>query len=62
MEVSEEILTTKDVAKMLKTNPNNIHQMVHRDQLPVRKHGKKLVFLRSEILEYIRNLPKRKKR
>jgi excisionase family DNA binding protein len=50
-------LTTDDVARLLGRTPKAIRRMVERGQLPYRKLGRRILFLRAELDEFIAALP-----
>lgn len=35
----------------------SLYNMIRRRQIPFRKRGKKILFLKSELMEWIQNLP-----
>ena len=53
-----EVLTVKEVAEMLKLSEHTIRMKVYRSQLPARRLGGRIVFLKDELEAYLRNLPK----
>ena len=54
----EELLTSAEVAVLLRRKtPAAIRNMVLRRQIPYRKIGGKLLFLKSEILEMVDKAP-----
>ena len=60
------VLTVEEVASFLRLNPKTVYQAVADRQLPARRVGKRLVFLRDALLEWLRSkervLPRRRKR
>ncbi len=52
------VLTVKDVARVLKTSEAKVRMRVYRGQLPARKLGGRIIFLEDELKEYLKNLPK----
>lgn len=52
-----EILTVKEVAEMLKLSEHTIRMKVYRSQLPARRLGGRIIFIREELERYIKNLP-----
>jgi len=52
---TEEILTTKETAQLLRVSPMTIRKFIREASLPAHKMGRKWVFLKSEILDWIRN-------
>ena len=56
---SVELLTVTDVARMFRMSPHSIRMRVYRGQLPIaRRLGRRIVFLKPELEEYLRNLPR----
>ena len=53
-----EILTPKEAAAWLKCSMRALYMRVARMQVPYRKDGWRLVFLRSELEAFVRNLPR----
>lgn len=54
----EELLTSAEVAVLLRRKtPAAIRNMVLRRQIPYRKIGGKLLFLRREIMEMVERAP-----
>ena len=52
-----EALTTGEAAKLLACSPSALHKLVACRKIPFRKQGKKIVFLRSELEQYLNQLP-----
>ena len=52
------IFKIKEVAELLGDTPQAIRMRVYRGQLPARKLGGKIVFLKEELEEFLRSLPK----
>jgi|RhiMetdeSRZDD1v2_1073273.scaffolds.fasta_scaffold85948_5 excisionase family DNA binding protein len=52
-----EYLTIDGVAELLGRNRKAIEKMVERRQIPFRKHGKRIVLIRSELTEFFDKLP-----
>ena len=50
-------LTTEEVAILLGRTPKAIRRLVERGQLPHRKLGRTVIFLRAELDEFIEALP-----
>jgi excisionase family DNA binding protein len=50
-------LTTEEVALLLGRTPKAVRRMVERGQLPYRKLGRRVLFLRAELEEFIEALP-----
>ena len=53
--IVEEILTTKETAQLLRLSPITLRKLIRIDSFPAHKMGHKWVFLKSEILEWIKN-------
>ena len=53
--IAEEILTTKETAELLRVSPITLRKFIRDDSLPAHKMGRKWVFLKTEILEWIKN-------
>lgn len=47
-----QFLDVSEAAAFLKVSRHTIYKWVNLNRVPHRKHGKKLVFLRSELLEW----------
>ena len=59
------IISTKEAAKFLSSTPNTLYSWVHYKQIPeklYRKIGKKLIFLEDEIIKWVIDGAKLKKR
>jgi excisionase family DNA binding protein len=52
-----EYLTTDGVAELTGRTRRAIEKMVERRQIPFRKHGKRVIFKRSEIERFLDSLP-----
>jgi excisionase family DNA binding protein len=52
-----EYLTIDGVAELLGKNRKAVEKMVERRLVPYRKHGKRIIFSRSELSEFFDNLP-----
>jgi excisionase family DNA binding protein len=50
-------LTVIGLARVTGRTPKAIQKMVERHQIPFRKHGKRVVFKRSEIEKFFDTLP-----
>jgi len=53
--IAEEILTTKETAELLRVSPITLRKLIHKDSLPAHKMGRKWVFLKTEIFDWIKN-------
>lgn len=51
------VLSTSDVCELLGWNRERLYAAVHRGQLPARRMGRRVVFLRSELEDYLWKLP-----
>jgi len=47
----------RQVADYLGVSPNAIHVLVNRGLLPVRRQGRRLIFVKAEIDEFFASLP-----
>ena len=52
-----EVLTVKDVAKLLRLSEHSVRMKVYRSQLPARRLGGRIIFIKDELERYIKNLP-----
>lgn len=50
----EDILNAKQAAKLLDLSPATIYGKTHRNEIPFFKQGKKLLFSRADLLEWLR--------
>lgn len=50
----EEILTTKEAAEFLKVSALTLRRKIRQDSLPAHRVGRKWVFIKSEILDWVR--------
>ncbi len=53
----EKALTTYEAADLLACSTTALYKLVARRQIPYRKKGKRLLFLRSELEQFLRELP-----
>ncbi|MDQ7039111.1 MAG: helix-turn-helix domain-containing protein [Aquificota bacterium] len=53
-----DILYVRDVAELLGTSEANVFQLVYRGKLPARRLGRRIIFLRTELEEYLKSLPR----
>ena len=53
--IAEEVLTTKEAAQMLKISQITIRKLIREAELPAHKMGRKWVFLKTEVLDWVRN-------
>lgn len=51
---SQEILTTKETAEFLRVSTITLRKFIKEDSLPAHKMGRKWIFLKSEILDWLR--------
>lgn len=49
-----EFLTLVEAAEILRLKPNTIYSLVHRNEIPYMKTGKKLYFSRADLLAWIK--------
>ena len=54
---SKPFYTVKDLAKMLGCGEENVRKLARKGHLPARKLGRRMVFLKEELEETLRNLP-----
>ena len=50
----EDILNAKQAAKLLDLSPATIYGKTHRNEIPFFKQGKKLLFSRSALLDWLK--------
>jgi excisionase family DNA binding protein len=55
--MGEKLLTVDEAAAMLGRTPHAIYRLVERKRLPHRKYGRRLVFIESELVTFIADLP-----
>lgn len=53
-----EILSVEEVARLLGRTEHAVYVAAHKGQLPVRRWGRRLLFVRGEIEEFIAGLPR----
>ena len=52
---TEQLLNVKEAAAFLNLTPYTLYGMVSRGEIPVNKKGKKLMFLRSELIGWVKS-------
>jgi excisionase family DNA binding protein len=52
-----EFLTITEVATLLGRSPKAVRHLVERGQLPYRKLGRRVLFLRAELEKFVEGLP-----
>jgi len=52
-----ECLDTRGAGRLVKRSPAAIRNLVMRKEIPFRKVGGRLIFIREELEEWIRNCP-----
>jgi len=52
-----EYLNVDEAAGLIGRTAHAVYRLVARRQLPYRKHGRRLLFTRSELLEFLETLP-----
>jgi hypothetical protein len=57
MEIKTDYLNTAEAAQFLKRTPAAIRNLVARHQIPFRRPAGRLIFIRSELVEWIENAP-----
>jgi len=55
-------LTVREAAELLRLAPKTIYALVTSRRVPYRKAGRRLLFLESELIEWTRPEPDRKRR
>ena len=53
LEGYDDILTVKEVSKILKTNPATIRKMIHSKSIPAIKIGREYRILKNKLIETI---------
>jgi excisionase family DNA binding protein len=53
----DRLLDVQETAAMLGRSENAVRRMVERRQIPYRKNGRRVLFLESELSEFIEDLP-----
>ena len=53
-EFENDLVTIEEAARFLKLSVATVYSKVCRNELPFNKHGKRLYFLKSELMEWIR--------
>ncbi len=54
-ESSEKLLSVKEAAEFLRLQPPTIYAKVHRGELPFMKESKRVYFLKSDLLKFIKD-------
>lgn len=54
----ERLLRVEEAAKLLGTTDGQLRQRIFKKQVPARKLGGSIVFLQSDLEEFMKNLPK----
>ena len=52
-----DFLTIDQVAALIGRTPHAVYRLVARRQIPYRKHGRRLLFKRAELVEFLDGLP-----
>jgi excisionase family DNA binding protein len=52
-----EYLNVDEAAGLIGRTVHAVYRLVARRQIPYRKHGRRLLFKRSELLEFLETLP-----
>ena len=55
--MDKEVMSTSAAAMFLDCTTTALYKLVSRRAVPYRKKGKKLLFLRSELEQFLRELP-----
>ena len=53
----DEYLDLQEAATFIRRSPQALYRMVGRRQVPYRKCGRRLLFKRSELVQYLEALP-----
>ncbi len=56
MQEQQEYLNSEDAAKVLSVSLSKLYQMRQHDKLPFIKNGRKVMYRRSSLLEFLNNL------
>ena len=56
------VLTVNEAATLLRLAPKSLYSLVSQRRVPFRKAGRRLLFLESELVEWTRPEPNRKRR
>ncbi len=51
---SDEFYTVQETAQFLKLSVPSIYGLTHKMQIPVHKRGKRLYFLKSDLVDYLK--------
>ena len=54
-------LTVHEAAELLRLAPKSLYSLVSQRRIPFRKAGRRLLFLESELVEWTRPAPNRKR-
>lgn len=52
--ITDEVLTAREMAEFLKISTLTLRKRVHAGDLPAHRMGRKWVFIKSEVLEWLR--------
>ena len=55
--MKERLLTVDEAAPIAGRTPHALYRLVARRQIPFRKAGRRLLFVESELLRWIEDLP-----
>jgi excisionase family DNA binding protein len=55
--MDKEVMSTSAAAAFMDCTTTALYKLVSRRAIPYRKKGKKLLFLRSELTQFLRELP-----
>lgn len=53
--VSDRLMTVKDAAEYLSITSSAIYKLTHTNKIPFNKKGKRVYFLKSDILEWVKS-------
>ncbi len=54
MELENDLIAIEEASSFLKLSVSTVYSKVCRNELPYNKHGKRLYFLKSELIEWIK--------
>ena len=52
----EEVFTVKEASEFLKVTPNFLYKLVGKNKIPNHRLGAKVLFIKSELLEFLKEL------
>lgn len=60
-ERQDEVLTIKEASQLIKIKVNTIYDLVSQDKIPHMKPGRNLLFMRDELLEWLKTYKRKTK-